>query len=84
MRKLHSSVGLLDPEVAEDLYAEELLTKLDKEKIDAEAVPTKRARLILTTLERRNPKKSLKALIKALEKSKEQNEEFLIKISEGI
>ena len=84
LRKLHSSLGLIDPAVAEDLFANSLLTRLDKEKIDAEAVPTKKASIILTTLGRRNPKKALQGLITALEKSKEQNEEILKKISEGI
>ena len=83
LRKLHSSLELLDPEIAEDLYADELLTKLDKEKIDAVEVPTKKVKLILATLGRRNPKKALTGLIKALEKSKEENEEILKKISEG-
>ena len=83
LRKLHSSLGLLDPEIAGDLYADDLLTRLDKEKIDAETVPTKKASLILKILGRRNPKKALQGVIKALEKSKEQNEEILTKISEG-
>ena len=83
LRKLHSSLDLLDPEVAEDLYANNLLSKGDKEKIDAATTPTKKASLILSILGRRNPKKALRGLIKALEKSKEENEEILMKISEG-
>lgn len=83
LRKLHSSLHLLDPEIAEDLFAESLLTRVDKEKIDAGNTPTKKASLILNTLGRREPKKALQGLIRALEKDKIENEEMLKKISEG-
>lgn len=83
LRKLHANLDLIDPEVAEDLYADSLLTRRDKEKIDAETVPSKKAALILSILGRRNPKKALVGLIKSWEKDKEQNEEILKKVSQG-
>ena len=83
LRKLHANLDLIDPEVAEDLYADSLLTRRDKEKIDAETVPSKKAALILSILGRRKPKKALEGLIKSWEKDKEQNEEILTKLSQG-
>ena len=65
------------------LYAEFLITRPEYEKINAECVRTKKARLILDALGNCDGKKAIEGLIEALEQEKEANEQFLRKIEEG-
>ena len=83
LRKLHQYVGLLDPGVLEDLYGKSLVTKTERERINAEGERTKKAGLILDALENRDAKRAIEGLIEVLEKDDIANEKFLHKITEG-
>ena len=83
LRRLHKYVDLLDPGVLEDLYGESLITKRERERINAEGERTKKAGLILDALENRDAKRAIEGLIETLKQDEEANEKFLHKIAEG-
>ena len=83
LRRLYKFVDHLDPSVLSYLYGEHLITKPERERIDAVSERTKKAGLILDSLANRDAKKAMEGLIEALEQDEEANEVFLGKIAEG-
>ena len=83
LRRLHKYVDLLDPSVLNHLYGENLITKRERERINAEGERTKKAGLILDALENRDGERAIEGLIEALKKDEEANEKFLHRIEEG-
>ena len=84
LRKLYAKLTRsLEPDTAADFLSENLITAIEKEKIDAGSTRTEKNTRLLDALRRRDNLKAIKGIIKVLEEEKEANEKILRDIAAG-
>ena len=84
LKKLYAKLTRsLEPDTAADFLSENLITVIEKEKIDAGSTRTQKNTRLLDALRRRDNLKAIKGIIKVLEEEKEANEEILRDIAAG-
>ena len=84
LRKLYAKLTRsLEPDTAADFLSENLITAIEKEKIDAGSTRTQKNTRLLDALRRRDSLKAIKGIIKVLEEEKEANEKILRDIAAG-
>lgn len=89
LRRIHATfVKKLDSTIVHDLYSRDLLTAEEKETVEAGKTNLDKNSVIMSALEKRDPKQVLQVLVEILEGEngvdKQANSHLLKKIAEGI